>query len=168
MTRHRAPFDAIVLAATVLSAVVLGGVVVLFAFRMVGPVGDGAAILIGALTAGILLGAWGTSPTAYRVEAGRIVVERPFGEIAYPLPGLVDVKPFDRAGFAIRVFGNGGLFGVTGWFWSRKLGWFRAHGRKARGAVSLHWPDRTVVLMPEERERFIADVERFAPKRGGV
>ena len=160
MTRQRAPLDTIVVVITASCAVPVGTVAAWQAFRTPA---CGWAIVLFAATVGLLLGTWGTSPTAYLDDPGRLVVERPFGEIAYPLAGLVEVKLFERWGLAVRV-GNGGLFGITGWFWTRALGWFRVHGRKVRGAVLLRWPDQTVVVMPEDPGRFIPDVERFATK----
>lgn len=167
MTRHRAPFDAVVQAVTAICVVPVGAIAAMFAWRAFATPADGWALVIFLATAGLLLGTWGTSPTGYRVDPGRLVVERPFGEIVYPLAGLAEVKPFERWGLTVRV-GNGGLFGITGWFWNRTLGWFRVHGRRARGPVSLRWPDRTVVVMPDDPARFIEDVERFLPKTGGM
>lgn len=167
MTRHRAPLDTIVAAVTALCAVPVGTVAAIFAWKAFATPADPWALVVFLATAGLLLATWGTSPTAFRVEPGRIVVERPFGEIAYPLTGLVEVKPFEKWGRAIRV-GNGGLFGITGWFWSTTLGWFSVHARKVRGAVLLRWPDRKVVVMPEDADRFVRDVERFVPKTGGM
>lgn len=160
MTRHPAPFDALILGVTVVSVVPLAIVAGVFGRRALAAPGHVLDVAVLVATAGLVLGSWGTSPTAYRVEPGRLVVERPVGEIVYPLTGLVDVEPFQRWGFTIRV-GNGGLFGVTGWFWNRTLGWFRVHGRKACGAVLLRWPDHAAVVMPEDPARFIDDVGRF-------
>jgi hypothetical protein len=167
VTRHRAPLDGIVLAVTALCAIPVGAIAAVIAWRTLTTPADGWAIVVFVAAAGLLFGTWATSPTAYRVEPDRLVVERPLGEIVYPLAGLATVTPHERWGLAIRV-GNGGLFGITGWFWSRSLGWFRVHARKVRGAVLLRWPDRRVVVMPEDRDAFIRDVERFAPKREAV
>jgi hypothetical protein len=167
LIRHRAPLDAIVLIVTALAAIPVGAIAVLFAWRAVTTPTDGGAIAISTAMVALLVATWGTSPTAYRLEPGRLVVERPLGEIPYPLAGLVEATPQDGLGLAVRV-GNGGLFGITGWFWSRRLGWFRVHARKVRGGVVLRWPDRIVMVMPEDAGRFVRDVDRFARNLGAV
>jgi len=160
VSRHRAPFDAVVLAVTVLAAAPVGVVVAVCVARAVADPADAPALVIAAAVGALLATTWATSARAYRLEPGRLVVERPAGEIVYPLAGLVEARPYGRLGLAIRL-GNGGLFGISGWYWSRELGWFRVHARKVGGAVLLRWPDRAVVVMPEEPEGFVADVARF-------
>jgi hypothetical protein len=62
-----------------------------------------------------------------------------------------------RVSFAIRAFGNGGLFGVTGWFWSRDYGFFRAYVTNLRLLIVIERANaRPIVISPEKMAPWIA------------
>ena len=52
-------------------------------------------------------------------------------------------------------FAGNGLFAITGWFRNRKLGLFRAFATAPRHSVVLRFDDRTLVISPEDPERFV-------------
>lgn len=55
----------------------------------------------------------------------------------------------------IRLFGNGGLFSITGWFRNKSLGVFRAFLTDPNRTVVLRYSDRVVVISPEHPEQFV-------------
>jgi len=56
---------------------------------------------------------------------------------------------------SLRLFGNGGLFAITGWFWNRKLGRYRAFATDPARAVVLRYATRRILLTPDDVQKFI-------------
>jgi hypothetical protein len=60
---------------------------------------------------------------------------------------------------SLRVFGNGGLFSITGWYWNRRLGFYRAYATDLSRAVFLKYRDRRPVLVtPHDTQHFLVRV----------
>lgn len=88
-----------------------------------------------------------------------IEVRRLGWSTSLPLAGLVSVTgEVDAWRGAVRLFGNGGLFAFTGWFWSRRLGRFRAFATDPGRAVMLGYADRKVMVTPHDPQHFIVRV----------
>jgi hypothetical protein len=56
---------------------------------------------------------------------------------------------------ALRKAGNGGYLALTGWFWSRRLGHFRALVTDPQRGVVLRFKERLLVVSPEDPEAFV-------------
>ena len=99
----------------------------------------------------------------YRLDHGALVVERLGRPLVWPLAGLVAVEG-DRAALrhALRICGNDGVGAISGRFWSRRLGRFRAYVTDADNAVVLRWPHLTLVVSPDRPATFVAAVRRQA------
>jgi len=95
----------------------------------------------------------------YAVTPDAILVHRLFWTTRLPLSGLqsAEVAP-DVMRRSIRVFGNGGLFSLTGWFRNKALGAYRAFVTDPHRAVVLHFPTRTVVVSPSAPEDFVHNI----------
>ena len=116
-------------------------------------------VLPAAACVAILVWAALFAPLRYRVDEHAFVIERPSGKLVLPLRTLRDVAPFVRPpGLTLGLWRNGGLFGIYGIFWNRRLGWFHAYGRRVRPAVALTFADRRVIVMPDDTDGFIADL----------
>lgn len=99
----------------------------------------------------------------YRIEGSTVCIERLLWDTRLPLEGLLSASVERQAmRGSIRTCGNGGLFSFTGWWWSRRLGRFRAFVTDLRLNVVLRFADRTVVLSPAEPEEFVQTVLRAA------
>jgi len=59
---------------------------------------------------------------------------------------------------SLRSFGNGGLFSFTGWYHNRTLGTFRAYATDIHRTVVLRLSGKTIVLTPDEPERFVSEL----------
>ena len=59
---------------------------------------------------------------------------------------------------SLKLFGNGGMFSFTGWFWSKKLGRFRAYATNLNCTVVLRWEKRTVVVSPDNAVEFVREL----------
>lgn len=95
----------------------------------------------------------------YGLEGGDLLVLRLLWSTRLSLEGLraVELHAGGLRG-AWRVFGNGGLFSFTGLYRSRELGLFRAYVTDPGRVVVLRFPGRTVVLSPDDAERFVGEV----------
>jgi Bacterial PH domain len=100
----------------------------------------------------------------YLLTDKQIEVQRLGWRTSLPLAGLAAVtgEPEGLRG-SIRLFGNGGLFAVSGWFWNRRIGRFRAYVTDPARAVLLRYRDgRQVVLTPHDVQHFIVRVRTVA------
>ena len=59
---------------------------------------------------------------------------------------------------SIRTCGNGGGFSITGWYWSKRLGAYRAFVTDLNRTVVLRLGKRTVVLSPDEPAEFVREL----------
>ena len=64
---------------------------------------------------------------------------------------------------SLRLFGNGGLFSVTGLFQNATLGRYRAFVTDPKQAVILHFPSRVVVLSPRYPHAFVGHLHTLIP-----
>jgi len=122
--------------------------------------GLGVALLPVALLLGSLFFIVG----GYAVEGSDLYIERLVSSTRIPLDGLSKAwaEPAVCKG-SIRVFGNGGLFSFTGWFYSKKLGRYRLFATDFSHAVVLVLPRRVVVVTPADPQAFIEYLRRRFP-----
>jgi len=163
---YRASADTLVVGITivvviVLVAVAVGGIVgavMVRAPRMVQ-----ITLLFPAVTCvGIIAVAYAYTPRAFRLGDDALVVARLAGDVTVPLRDIRTVQsvPSPLAG-SVRVAGNGGLFGFWGRYRSEALnGNFTFYGTRATGGVALTTSDGTVVITPDDPDRFVIDIER--------
>jgi hypothetical protein len=72
----------------------------------------------------------------------------------------VDPDAFRRS---LRLFGNGGFFSFTGWFRNSTLGVYRAFATDTKRAVVLRFFDKTVVITPDDPQKFVAEINLNKP-----
>jgi hypothetical protein len=98
----------------------------------------------------------------YTLTEQEIVVHRGFWDTRLALAGLRSVSGDAEAmRGSVRVFGNGGLFSITGRYWNRKLGWYRAYVTDQSRGVVLRYADRTIVISPHDPQQFIMRAGTF-------
>jgi hypothetical protein len=97
--------------------------------------------------------------SGYTLTATQLEVKRPLWNTVFPLAQLMSVVG-DAEVFkgSLRLFGNGGLFSFTGFFWKRGLGCFRSFATDPARAVVLKFRKRTIVVTPDDPLRFIVRV----------
>ena len=149
--RFDAPWSPALTGISVLLAVVAGGLVWSGA--------TAGAWVLGAVVA--LAGA--LAVRGYAVEPGAVVVLRPGWRTRLDLRGLDAVGPDpDAMRWAWRTWGVGGPFAFVGRYRSGRVGPFTAYATDRARAVVLRWPDRTVVVTPDDPAAFVAAVEAAA------
>lgn len=104
---------------------------------------------------------YGFRPAGYTVTAGELIIRRPIGNVRLPRAGIRSVEPVakDEIGGAIRTFGVGGLFGYYGRFANFNLGrmtWYAT--RRDRPVLIRTIDGRKIVVTPDDRERFVAEL----------
>lgn len=103
----------------------------------------------------------------FHVTDDAVVVVRPGWRTRIPLAGLQRVEPAAEAlRGSLRLWGNGGFFSFTGWYWSRALGRFRLFANDGRRAVVLWFPDRRVVVAPEDPAGLVEALRQRVPRHG--
>jgi len=99
----------------------------------------------------------------YTVAGRRLLIRRLLWTTEVDLTGLRSARQ-DRAALrlSLRLWGNGGLYSITGYYWNRQLGLYRTFLTDVSRSVVLDLPRRTVVVSPDDPADFIAEVTRAA------
>jgi hypothetical protein len=112
----------------------------------------------------VLLGALVFTVRGYVLTESQIEVRRFGWSTTLPYAGLAGVtgEPDGLRG-SLRLFGNGGLFAFSGWFWNRRIGRFRAYATDPQRAVLLRYRDDSkVVVTPHDVQHFIVRLRSLA------
>jgi hypothetical protein len=93
----------------------------------------------------------------FTIDRSELSIRRLFWDTRFPLGDLRDAQadPSALKG-AVRAAGNGGFLAITGWFYSKRLGKFRAFVTDPARCVVLEFKNRKVVVSPDDPEGFIA------------
>jgi hypothetical protein len=112
----------------------------------------------------VLLGALLFMVRGYVLTESRIEVRRLGWRTILPFAGLAAVtgEPQGLRG-SFRLLGNAGLFAISGWFWNRRIGRFRAYATDPERAVLLRYRDgKQVLVTPHDVQHFIVRVRNLA------
>jgi hypothetical protein len=100
---------------------------------------------------------------SYEIEPNVLVIRRLLWTTRLSLSGLQSaaVVPDAMRG-SLRLCGNGGMFSITGLYRNRALGNYRAFVTDLKRTVVLRFAKKTIVISPENPERFVSEISRFA------
>jgi len=163
-----APWPVSLKAVSTLGTVVVAGVA-LTLFRVIPrgtrtPFAEEFGTLMVVVPVAILLGALLFVVRGYEIEGGTLAVERLLWSTRVPLAGLArawhDPSAMCRS---LRLFGNGGMYSVTGVFQNRALGRYRAFVTDPKHAVALRFESRTVVVSPAHPQAFLGHLAMVCP-----
>jgi hypothetical protein len=102
----------------------------------------------------------------YALETDAILVQRLLWATRIPLEGLEEIRARpDAMRRSIRLWGNGGFFSFTGWFWNKNIGKYRAYVTDPTRAVVLRFTDQTIVMSPDDPVGFVNVVSQVASVR---
>jgi len=120
------------------------------------PFAESFGILVALVFPAILIGAALSVVTRYDLDGHTLRVQRLLWATTVPLTGLGQAfhDPCAMKG-SLRLFGNGGLYSITGLYQNKLLGRFRAFVTDPRRAVALVLPGRTVVISPADPAAFL-------------
>jgi len=122
-----------------------------------------AVVAVGVTTV-VLVAVWFTARIRrYRLTAADLQVRLPLRTVRFPLAGLQTVTP-DREALrgARKIVGNDGIGAISGRYRSKRLGRFHAYVTDCEHAVVLRWPDRGLVVSPDQTAWFVETVRRNA------
>lgn len=149
-----------------LSVSTLGFIVVLFVVSTIGRSGlHRAGFLETFMVTGVpLILASGSSLfviRGYIITHETLFIQRFFWHSRVDLTGLTscEIDPEAMSG-SVR-FGNGGLFCIVGFFHNDRLGNYRAYATDPKLAVILRFPDKIVVVTPDNPEQFVAALKEI-------
>ena len=101
----------------------------------------------------------------YEVGPSRLSIQRLLWRTDLPLLDVKEVGHLpDAMKCSIRVFGNGGLFSITGVYRNKKIGRYRAFVTDPRSCVVLVQTTGALVVSPENPSTFVQAVRVFHPK----
>jgi hypothetical protein len=99
----------------------------------------------------------------YRLVGEELWIELPFRTARFPLAGLVSaLQDRDALRGAWKMNGNNGLGAIVGRFRSKRLGASRVFLTDAEHAVVMRWPDRCLVISPDQHSYFVEAVRKRA------
>jgi len=150
---------------TILSAVVIGlAGIVLAVMVLRDPHAPRAMVAAsGVAPVAFAFALWMSRIRRYRLAGDELLIEFRFRTVRFPVAGLISaVTDRDAMHHAWKVFGNDGLGAYSGRFRSKRLGNFRAYLTDTERAVVLRWPDRCIVVSPEQPSCFVEAVRKRA------
>jgi hypothetical protein len=103
------------------------------------------------------------TPTAVALTDKVVRIERPIGPVEVEYRAIRSVQVSNQwFGTSLKrpPGGNSGFFGIWGSFRSGALGSYTMYGTRARGAVVIATTEGTIVVTPDDRERFAEELER--------
>lgn len=108
------------------------------------------------LTAVVLICYLAWTPVSYELSADELIVHFRIGRVRYG-PILKCSTLETRLTGAIGLFRNGGLFAVSGIFWNRALGTFRAYvtTSKPTAMLLIQTPRHKIIISPENPQAFL-------------
>lgn len=155
-----APWGRIVTVVTLLATTLLLALPVFLGFTLPE---DRAWLRLGAMALPLTILA-GTTPfmvRGYTLEGQTLLVHRLFWSTRVELAGFQSaVADPDAMRGSIRLFGNGGLFAISGLFRNKKLGIYRAFVTDPKRCVVLRVADGTLVVSPDRPGDFVQAVSR--------
>ncbi len=112
-------------------------------------------IIPGLIILVISIGCYLRSPVAYEMSSGNLTVALVWGSLVFPSVSSCRVigKKMEST---TRLWGNGGLFAATGWFWNAQHGKFRAYLSSSRpeNMVMLETAGAKVLVSPADPGAF--------------
>jgi len=154
MKHYKAPWSTSLVVVTSIFTVLLVGITIGAVFF-----GRGVVTWGGLLPLAIVIGCVPFTICGYTVTPDAILVHRLFWTTRLPLSGLESAtfEPYVMR-WSLRTFGNGGLFSITGFYYNRALGAYRAFVTDQHQTVVLRYSRRRVVVSPSPPEEFVRDV----------
>lgn len=97
----------------------------------------------------------------YTLTSRSLVVHRLGFDTTLPLDDLRGVRGVaDEIRGSLRLFGNGGLFAITGWYWNRRLGRYRAFATDPGRGVLLEFGRGKLLVTPHDPQAFIVQARK--------
>jgi hypothetical protein len=142
---------------TILTVILLTAMSIVFVLKV--PFGWGFAIF----SIGLVIGCYLFSVKNYRIEGGKLIIEKILGRKVIPIPEIENYMPVDDflSLKPLRAFGNGGLFGYYGIFTTHDYGQMHCYLTSLRNVVMLKTRRGIFVLSPENTAQFESQLSAY-------
>ncbi len=120
------------------------------------------AFLAPVLLTAMLIAFWLYRPEAITLTDEAIVMERKISKISIPYSEIVQVTLPENKDmrFAVRTFGNGGLFGYTGKYYKQPYGSMTWYCSQRKNYVLLETSaGKKIVVTPDDREAMVSELK---------
>lgn len=161
MTHYRAPWSTLLRIISVAASLLCVKVVIDERHALASGDFRSLDFWFGLLPLTLLMGAALCTVRGYSLTPDAILIHRLFWKTKLSRQGLESAAY--QPGIlrrSIRTFGNGGFFSFTGWCYNRTLGSYRAYATDIDRTVVLRLNGKTIVLTPDEPERFVSELMR--------
>ncbi len=132
------------------------GVIVLTAFLIASAYFHPQMGFVALLMMAVVTFCYLTAPVRYELHDGKLTIcthvgSKTFEPVVACEPG--EIRPFS----GIRVFGNGGLFAGTGFYWNTRYGLHRAYVTSSReiDLVMVRTPTQKILISPSDPHGFM-------------
>lgn len=154
-----------------LRVMTLVGIIILLGLPLLtlkfGQIPPGGARLLFYFIPFILVIAFFFTVRGYELADQQLTILRPWWSKSIPLTNLKSAEFLPNAmRGSIRTFGNGGLFAFVGRYRNQKIGPYRAYATDLNRTVVLRFTDKTIIITPDEPEKFVQDISPFALSAG--
>jgi hypothetical protein len=159
MTHYRATWSNLLRIISVAAALICVGVAIQERHALASGDFRSLAFWFGVLPLALLISAALCTVRDYSLTPDAILIHRLCWKTKLPRQGLksAEYQP-GILRHSLRSFGNGGLFSFTGWYHNRTLGTYRAYATDIHRTVVLRLNGKTIVLTPDEPERFVSEL----------
>lgn len=159
MKHYKAPWGTMLIVTSALVTVVCAGASVGIPWVTLAKHGPFLVGALALLPLAVVAGCLPFMVRGYTITPDAILIHRPFWDTKLPRVGLesAQVEPDAMRG-SLRTFGNGGGFSFSGFYYSKRLGSYRAFVTDLHRTVVLRYATRRVVLSPETPEDFVRDL----------
>lgn len=109
-------------------------------------------------------------PRWYIVSPKGILTGRRISDVLIPIEAIDNARTVteEEMGFAIRLFGNGGVFGFTGYYFSRKMGRMRLYAtRKSHYVLIIGNENKKIIVTPDNPEAMVDAINTLLKKSVG-
>jgi hypothetical protein len=116
-------------------------------------------IIVALITLVVSVGCYLRSPVAYEVSSSNLTVELVWAALVFQ--SISSCRPIQgKMGTTLRLWGNGGLFAGTGWFWNSKYGKFRAYLTTSRPEhmIMVETAAGKVLISPDDPAAFCREI----------
>lgn len=119
--------------------------------------------LVTLTTIAVLVGALPFVVRGYAVSSQGILIRRLWWNTVLPRSAIRSAEFAPNAmSRSLRACGNGGAFSITGWYWNKRLGFYKAYVTDLNRTVVVRMSHRTAVLSPDDPQAFVAAVNEIA------
>ena len=121
-------------------------------------------IVVLVLLPGIVIAMYMLRTHAIIVDEYSITIDRKTRPVVISFSDILYIKRVDTMKYAIRTFGNGGVFGYTGLYYKKGIGSMRWYCTQRKNYILIEKTNnKKIVITPDDPEGFMRDIEAKNP-----